>query len=200
MAAGEDGLNSRCSYKNVYEENKMLKNEITEALNEQINKEIFSAYLYMAMSSYANDLALKGFANWFMVQYHEEMYHAMKMYGYVQSQGESVVLKAIDAPQTTFESPLDVFEKTLEHEQFVTRSIDDLMNLAIDHKDHATKIFLEWYVTEQVEEEDTASDMIAQLKMIGDDPHALLMMDRELAARTAGVPLDFSNGVEQPEA
>jgi len=178
----------------------MLKKEITEALNEQINKEIFSAYLYMAMSSYTNDLALKGFANWFMVQYHEEMFHAMKMYEYIQSQGESVELKAIEAPQTTFESPLDVFEKTLEHEQVVTRSINDLMNLAIDQRDHATKIFLEWYVTEQVEEEDTASDMIAQLKMIGDDPHALLMMDRELAARTSGMPLDFSKGVEQAEA
>ncbi len=175
----------------------MLNKEITEALNEQINKEIFSAYLYMAMSSYTNDLALKGFANWFMVQYHEEMFHAMKMYEYVQSQGESAVLKAIDEPQTTFDSPLDVFEKTLEHEQFVTSSINDLMNLAIEQKDHATKIFLEWYVTEQVEEEDTASDMIAQLKMIGDDPHALLMMDRELASRTAGIPLDFSSGVAQ---
>ena len=178
----------------------MLNKEITEALNEQINKEIFSAYLYMSMSAYTNDLALKGFANWFMVQYHEEMFHAMKMYEYVQSQGESVVLKAIDAPQTTFESPLDVFEKTLEHEQVVTRSINDLMNLAIDQRDHATKIFLEWYVTEQVEEEDTANDMIAQLKMIGDDPHALLMMDRELAARASSMPLDFSKGVEQAEA
>ncbi len=178
----------------------MLKKEITEALNEQINKEIYSAYLYMAMSSYTNDLVLKGFASWFMVQYHEEMYHAMKLYEYVQSQGESVVLKAIEAPQTTFKSPLDAFEKTLEHEQVVTKSIHDLMNLAIDHRDHATKIFLEWFVTEQVEEEDTAGDMIAQLKMIGDDPHALLMMDRELAARIVGIPVDFSKGVEQAEA
>jgi ferritin len=175
----------------------MLKKEITEALNEQINKEIFSAYLYMSMSAYTSDLVLKGFASWFMVQYHEEMYHAMKMYEYVQSQGESVVLKAIEAPATTFDSPLDTFEKTLEHEQFVTQSIHDLMDLAIEHKDHATKIFLEWYVSEQVEEEDTAGDMIAQLKMIGQDAHALLMMDRELAVRAVGIPVDFSKGVEQ---
>ena len=176
-----------------------MKKEVTDALNEQINKEIYSAFLYMSMSAYTNDLVLKGFANWFMVQYHEEMYHAMKMYEYIQSQGESVVLKTIEAPPTTFDSPLDAFEKTLAHEQVVTASINDLMDLAIDHKDHATKIFLEWYVTEQVEEEDTAGDMIAQLQMIGDDPHALLMMDRELAARAANIPVDFSKGVEQEE-
>lgn len=175
----------------------MLKKEITDALNEQINKEIYSAFLYMSMSAYTNDLVLKGFANWFMVQYHEEMYHAMKMYEYIQSQGESVVLKTVDAPPTTFDSPLDAFEKTLAHEQVVTQSINDLMDLAIQHRDHATKIFLEWYVTEQVEEEDTAGDMIAQLQMIGDDPHALLMMDRELAGRAASIPVDFSKGVEQ---
>lgn len=178
----------------------MLKKELTDALNDQINKEIYSGYLYMAMSSYCNDLVLKGFANWFMVQFHEEMFHAMKMYEYIQSQGETVVLQAIEQPPSTFTSPLDAFEKTLEHEQLVTRSINDLMNLAIDHRDHATKIFLEWYVTEQVEEEDTAGDMIAQLKMIGDDPHALLMMDRELAGRMATIPTDFSKGVEQEEA
>jgi ferritin len=173
----------------------MLKKEITKALNDQINKEMYSAFLYMQMASYTNDLTLKGFANWFMVQYHEEMFHAMKMYEYVQSQGESVTLQAIDAPTAKFKSPLDAFEKTLEHEQFVTKSINNLMDLAIKHKDHATKIFLEWYVTEQVEEEDTAGDMIAQLKMIGKDAHALLMMDRELAARGANIPVDFSNGV-----
>ena len=177
----------------------MLKKEITDALNDQINKEIYSAFLYMSMSGYTNDLVLKGFASWFMVQYHEEMFHAMKIYEYVQSQGETVVLKTIDAPPADFTSPLDAFEKTLAHEQVVTQSINDLMDLAIEHRDHATKIFLEWYVTEQVEEEDTASDMIAQLKMIGDDAHALLMMDRELAGRIANVPVDFSKGVEQEE-
>jgi ferritin len=177
----------------------MLKKEITDALNEQINKEIYSAYLYMSMSAYTNDLVLKGFSNWFMVQYHEEMFHAMKMYEYIQSQGESVVLKTIEAPPSTFASPLDAFEKTLAHEQIVTQSINDLVDLAIEHKDHATKIFLEWFVTEQVEEEDTAGDMIAQLKMIGDDPHALLMMDRELGGRAATIPVDFSKGVGEGE-
>ena len=175
----------------------MLKKEITDALNEQINKEIYSAFLYMSLSSSAENHSLKGVSEWFMAKHYEEQAHAMKMYEYIQSQGESVVLKTVDAPPTSFDSPLDAFEKTLAHEQVVTQSINDLMDLAIQHRDHATKIFLEWYVTEQVEEEDTAGDMIAQLQMIGDDPHALLMMDRELAGRAASIPVDFSKGVEQ---
>lgn len=174
----------------------MLQKKMAQALNEQINKEMFSAYLYMSMSGYSNSLGLKGFANWFMVQYHEEMFHAMKLYEYVQRQGEDVKLKAIEAPATTFDSPLDMFEKTLAHEQFITKSINDLMDLAIKQKDHATQIFLEWYVTEQVEEEDNDNDMIAQLRLIGDNPHALLMLDRELAGRIANVPVDFSKGVD----
>lgn len=169
---------------------------MTEALNGQINKEMYSAYLYMSMSSFSNSMGLKGFANWFMVQYHEEMFHAMKMYEYVQRQGEEVLLKQIDEPPATFESALDMFEKTLEHEQYITKSINELMELAIKQKDHATQIFLEWYVTEQVEEEDTDNDMIAQLKLVGDNPHALLMMDRELSSRATNVAVDFSKGVE----
>ncbi len=106
-------------------------------------------------------------------------------------------MHAIEPPAITLDPPLDTFEKTLDHLQFVSHSFHDLMDLAIEHKDHATKIFLEWYVSEQVEEEDTAGDMIAQLKMIGQDAHALLMMDRELAARAVGIPVDFSKGVEQ---
>jgi len=174
----------------------MLQKKMTKALNGQINKEMFSAYLYMSMSAYSNDLGLKGFANWFMVQYHEEMFHAMKLYEYVQRQGETVTLAAIAAPATKFASTLDMFEKTLAHEQFITKSINELMDLAITQKDHATQIFLEWYVTEQVEEEDNDNDIIAQLKLIGDNPHALLMLDRELTGRVANVPVDFSKGVD----
>ena len=174
----------------------MLQKKMTKALNGQINKEMFSAYLYMSMSAYSNDLGIKGFANWFMVQYHEEMFHAMKLYEYVQRQGEAVTLVAIEAPATKFASPLDMLEKTLAHEQFITKSINELMDLAITQKDHATQIFLEWYVTEQVEEEDNDNDIIAQLRLIGDNPHALLMLDRELAGRVANVPVDFSKGVD----
>jgi ferritin len=174
----------------------MLQKKMAQSLNEQISKEMYSAYLYMSMSAYSNTMGLKGFANWFMVQYHEEMFHAMKLFEYIQRQGEEVKLEAFQAPPNTFESALDMFTQTLAHERSITKSINELMDLAISKKDHATQIFLEWYVTEQVEEEENDSDMIAQLKLIGDNPHALLMLDRELATRMTTVPTDFSKGVE----
>jgi ferritin len=174
----------------------MLNKDMAQALNDQINKEMYSAYLYMSMSACSNQTGLKGFANWFMVQYHEEMYHAMKLYEYVQRQGEEVKLEAIKAPPAEFSSQLDMFTQTLAHEQYITSSINDLMELAISKKDHATQIFLEWYITEQVEEEENDNDIIAQLKLIGDNVHALLMLDRELSARAANIPTDFSKGVD----
>jgi len=177
----------------------MLHKKMTQALNGQINKEMYSAYLYMSMSAYSNRVGLKGFANWFMVQYHEEMYHAMKMYEYVQRQGEDVILKSIETPPDTFKSALDMFQQTLAHEQYITKSINDLMELAIEKKDHATQIFLEWYITEQVEEEDNDNEIIAQLNLIGDNPQALLMLNRELGERAVTVPIDFSKGVEGGE-
>lgn len=177
----------------------MIHKDMAKALNNQINKEMYSAYLYMSMSGHSAKLGLKGFANWFMVQYHEEMYHAMKMYEYVQRQGEDVVLGALKAPPSEFASPLDMFTQTLTHEQFITSSINKLMELAIKKKDHATQIFLEWYVTEQIEEEENDNDIILQLKLIGDNPHALLMLDRELAVRATTVPVDFSKGIEAAE-
>ena len=174
----------------------MISEKMTQALNEQVNREMYSAYLYMSMSAHCNQVGLKGFANWFMVQYHEEMLHAMKFYEYIQRQGAEVKLAAIQAPPTTFESPLDMFTKTLAHEQFITQSINELIELAISEKDHASQIFLEWYVTEQVEEEENDNDMIAQLKWIKDNPQGLMMLDRELAGRSTTVPTDFSKGVE----
>jgi len=177
----------------------MLHEKMTEALNTQVNKEMYSAYLYMAMSNHSAQVGLKGFANWFMVQCHEEMFHAMKLYEYIQRQGESVKLEAIEAPPATFTSALDMFTQTLAHEQYITKSINDLMELAIEYKDHASQIFLEWYVTEQVEEEENDNDIIQQLKLIGDNPHALLMLDRELAARITTVPVEYSKGVAAAE-
>ena len=177
----------------------MISEKMNSALNEQVTKEIYSAYLYMSMSSYSNSIGLKGFANWFMVQYHEEMFHAMKLYEYIHSQAGNVVLQAIDAPPPAFEGPLDMMTRTLAHEQKVTRSINELMEIAIGEKDHATRIFLQWYVTEQVEEEENDNDIIDQLKLIKDNPQGLLMLDRELAQRAANVPLDFSKGVSAGE-
>jgi len=178
----------------------MLSDKMEQVLNEQVNREMYSAYLYMSMSAHCSNVGLKGFANWFMVQYHEEMLHAMKIYEYIQRQGGQVRLKPIEGPPVDFESPLDMFEKTLEHERFITRSINDLMETAISEKDHASQIFLQWYVTEQVEEEENDNDIISQLKLIKDNPQGLMMLDRELAQRAATVPLDFSKGVSAGEA
>jgi len=161
----------------------MLSETMMERLNEQITNEIYSAHLYMSMSAYSTYIGLKGFANWFMVQYHEEMSHAMKIYDYINDQGGRVLLSAIKEPLTDFESPLDMFEKTLVHEKFITGCINDLVDLAIAEKDHATNIFLQWFVTEQIEEEGNDNDIIARLKLVGEDGNGLLMLDRELAAR-----------------
>lgn len=174
----------------------MISQSMQEALNKQINREMYSAYLYMAMSAYASEKGLKGFANWFMVQYHEEMLHAMKFYEYVLRQGKNVKLLSLQEPPSEFESPLDMFEKTLAHEQFITKCINELVELAIKEKDHATQIFLQWYVTEQVEEEENDNDIIAQLRLLKESPQALMMLDRELAQRMTTVLTDFSKGIE----
>lgn len=166
----------------------MLSKKMTAALNDQLNKEIYSAYLYMSMSAYSTHIGLKGFSNWFMVQYQEEMMHAMKFYDYINNLGRQVKLMAIDAPPTEFESPLNMFEKTLKHEQFVTKRINDLVDLAIKEKDHATNIFLQWFITEQIEEEANDNDVIAKLKLVGKKGDALLMLDKELAARVFTPP------------
>jgi len=161
----------------------MLSEKMVNVLNEQINKEMYSAYLYMSMSAYSTYIGLKGFANWFMIQYQEEMIHAMKIYDYVNDQGAQVKLMAIEKSPTEFESPMDMFEKTLEHEKFVTKSINDLVDLAIKENDHATQIFLQWFVTEQIEEEANDNDIIAKLKLAGKEGNGLFMIDKELAAR-----------------
>jgi ferritin len=166
----------------------MLSEKMSEALNGQLNKEIYSAYLYLSMSAYSTYIGLKGFANWFMVQYQEETVHAMKIYDYINSQGGQVKLLAIAQPPAEFESPLDMFAKTLEHEKFVTKCINDLVDLAIEEKDHATNIFLQWFVTEQIEEEANDNEIISKLKLVGEKGDALLMIDRELAARVFTPP------------
>lgn len=174
----------------------MLSKKMEEALNEQFNREMYSAYLYMSMSSASAAMGLKGFANWFMVQYHEEMLHAMKIYEHINLRGGRAVLKAIAGPPSEFKSPLDMFTQTLEHERFITKSINDLMELSTAEKDHASAIFLQWYVTEQVEEENNDNEIIAQLKLIKNDSQGLMLLDRELAGRMTTVPTEFSKGVE----
>ena len=161
----------------------MIGKEMSEALNRHLNVELYSAQLYLSMSSHANCSGLKGAANWFMVQYQEEMVHFMKFYTYINSQGEHVRLGPLEAMPFEFASLLDLFEKTLAHEQGITRLINELMDLAIKERDHGTQIFLQWFVTEQIEEEENDREMISKLKLIGDNGQGLLMLDNELAAR-----------------
>ena len=162
----------------------MLSEKMEKALNEQLNAEMYSAYLYLSMSAHFKGISLNGFANWMMVQAQEEMEHAMKFYNFIQERGGTVTLKSIDGPPTSWNSPLAVFEAVLEHEQKVTGLINDLVDLAIAEKDHASNIFLQWFVTEQVEEEDNASEAINQTKMVKEDKSGLFMLDRELGQRT----------------
>jgi ferritin len=177
----------------------MLKPKVTEALNGQIQKEMYSAYLYLAMSAHCESEGLKGFANWFMVQYHEEMLHAMKIYEYIARQGGKGRLMSLQEPPSEFESPQDMFEKTLAHERFITKSINDLVDLAMAERDHATQIFLQWYVTEQIEEEENDNDILAKLKLVGkgtENNNGLFLLDKELATRMTTVLTDFSKGIE----
>ncbi|MFW6110568.1 MAG: ferritin [Thermoproteota archaeon] len=161
----------------------MLSERMVEALNEQINREVYSAYLYLSMSAHSTFQGLEGFANWFRVQYQEEMRHALKIYDYIADQGERVELKAIQKPPVNFGSPLEMFKKTLEHEKFVTKCINDLVDLAVDEGDHATEIFLQWYVTEQIEEEANDTRIISKLKLVGEEGRGLFLVDKELGTR-----------------
>lgn len=159
-----------------------------EALNEQVNKEFYSAYLYLAMAAYCIKIGLPGFGHWMRIQYEEEIMHVTKMYDYILNQGGEVHLKTIEEPPKEYGTPIQIFEKSLAHEQFVTSSINRLMTLAIDERDYATQAFLQWYVTEQVEEEANANDILAPLRMVVNDKGGLMMIDRQLAARPMPTP------------
>jgi ferritin len=165
-----------------------MKKTVQDAINEQINAEIYSAYLYLSMAAYFDGMSLPGFANWMKIQYEEEMFHAMKFYGYVYERGGEVEMKAIKAPPTKFKSPLDVFEYTLEHEKEVTRLINNLYELSKKEKDYAFESFLKWYIDEQVEEEGSVSAIIDKIKLAGKEGAGLFMLDNELAARTFTPP------------
>jgi ferritin len=164
----------------------MLSEKMQAALNQQINAELHSAYIYLSMSAYFEDKNLRGFANWMRVQAQEEMGHAMKFYNFVIDRRGRVLLNPIAAVPTDWEVPLAVFQNAFEHEKKVSGMINDLVNLAIEERDHAANSFLKWFVDEQVEEEASADAVVQQLKMIGDSSAALFLLDREMAGRTAG--------------
>ncbi|HQQ00256.1 MAG TPA: ferritin [bacterium] len=166
----------------------MIDKKMLNAINDQINAEMFSAYLYLSMSAYFENTSLRGFANWMRVQAQEEMVHAMKFFDYVIERGGRAVLKAIEAPADEWASPVAAFEAAYEHEQKVTARINKLVDIAVELRDHATNAFLQWFVTEQVEEEASASEIVDKLKLIGEARGGLFMMDRELAARVFTPP------------
>ncbi len=167
----------------------MLDKKMEDAFNDQINKELYSAYLYLGMKAKFADMNLPGFVNWFDVQVQEENAHAMGMYDYVHERNSQVHLEAIDKPEIKGSTPLEIFEQVLEHEEFVTSRINALMDVAEEVKDRAALSFLDWYLKEQVEEESNVGGVLATLKLIGDDKQALFMLDKELAARTFVAPV-----------
>ncbi|MGB3341660.1 MAG: ferritin [bacterium] len=166
----------------------MLKENIQNAFNQQINAEMYSAYLYLAMSAYFESVNLKGFANWMQVQTQEEIAHAMKFYNYIFGRGGRVTLSAIDAPPKRWESPLAVFESTLQHEKKVTGLINGLVDLASSEKDQPTHNFLQWFVAEQVEEEASAYEVVQKIKLIADERDGLFLLDKELGQRVFTPP------------
>lgn len=167
----------------------MINKEVYDVLNEQINKEFYSAYLYLSMSAYFSDLGLLGFANWMRVQFQEEQAHAMLIYDFVIDRGEKVILKAIDTPENTWKTPLEVMEAVLKHEIYVTGLINNIVSVAEVHKDRATMSYMNWFVDEQVEEEANAQDIISKLKLIGDDKSALYLLDKDLSLRVFNPPV-----------
>ena len=175
----------------------MLSEKMAQALNEQIKWEFYSAYLYLSMASYFESISLTGFAQWMKAQAIEEGMHAMKFYNFVNERGGRVLLQGIEQPPTEWESPLAVIEFGLQHEREVTRRINELAELAQQEKDHATYIFLQWFITEQVEEEDSFGSLLERIKLVQQAPGGLFMIDRELAQRA----IDFTSlGAEVTKA
>lgn len=166
----------------------MIPKKIEDAVNLQINKELFSEYLYLSMATWFAAEGLDGFENFFIVQAQEERFHAMKFYNFIKERGGRVILKKLEDPKTDFASIKEVFELSLEHEKFISNSINEIMDLAIKENDHATKSFLNWYVDEQVEEEASMQAVLDKLKYIGEKGHGILMLDNEMAARTFTAP------------
>ena len=174
----------------------MIKPQIAEQLNVQLNRELFSAYFYLNLCTAAESAGFKGAARWFMAKYREETEHAMKIYRYLLDHGAKVIMESIAKPHGEYDNLLAMFEATLQHEQSVTESINDLVDSALTLKDHATYIFLQWFVTEQTEEEATVNDVISQLKLVGLRGEGLYMIDKELAALAANlVPAEQTSTV-----
>lgn len=163
----------------------MLSVKLEEALNEQLNFEVYSGYIYLSMSAWLSGKNLNGMAHWMQLQYNEELMHAMKIFAYINDRGGKVVLKAIQQPQTDWKSVLDVFETAYRHEQSVTGRFGDLTDLALSERDHVTNVLLQWFINEQIEEEASVKEIADQIAMAGESRESLFMLDREMAQRQA---------------
>jgi len=166
----------------------MLNSKIEDLLNKHLNYELYSSYLYLAMAAYFDGLDLKGFSNWMRIQVQEEMSHVVKFYDYILERDGKVRLSSIEGPPTEWDSPVAAFTETLAHEQSVTERINSIVKSAIEENDFATHTFLQWFITEQVEEEATARDVLQKVKMIGDSGDGLFLIDRELGQRVFNAP------------
>ena len=166
----------------------MLDAKVVKLLNQQVNKEFYSAYLYLDFSNYFEDRGLDGFANWYMIQAQEERDHAMLFYQYLQNNNQKVTLEAIAKPDKVLDSDMTVLKAGLEHEQYVTSLINDIYAAAYDVKDFRTMQFLDWFVKEQGEEETNANDLITKMELFGSDAKSLYMLNSELAARVYSAP------------
>ncbi|MEA2497785.1 MAG: ferritin [Actinomycetota bacterium] len=163
----------------------MLNKKVEAAMNDQLQKELQSAYVYLAMSAYTESLSLPGISQWLRSQWEEELAHAMKFYNFIVDRGSRVEFKALDAPPVDYSSALNVFETALEHERSVTRSINDLYELVAQEKDFASQAWLDWFATEQVEEEKSVGQIVDDLKRTGDKGDGLYLIDRALGSRTS---------------
>lgn len=163
-----------------------MDQEMQDALNRQMNRELFAAYLYLSMCAHFESRSLNGFGQWMREQAREEMEHAMRIFDHMLDRGAQVELDGLDRPAGRFGSPLEAFEAALEHEKKVSAAIHELYDMAVEKHDHATQLLLEWFINEQVEEEDMVGTVVDQIRMAGDNQAALLMLDRELGARQEG--------------
>ena len=170
----------------------MISKKLADRINEQINREMYSGYLYLAMANKMNESGYNGVGNWLTNQYHEEMFHAMKFARYLQDQGAAVELKAIAAPELKETSVKEFFQRALEHEKGVTRSIHEMMGTALAENDYATQSLLSWYVDEQVEEEKNANEILQTLELLGSSAQGIFMLNVELGKRSLSVPSDFT--------
>ncbi len=169
----------------------MISQKMQEAINRQINAELYSSYLYMSMAAYFEHLQLAGFCHWMKVQVQEELSHAVRFYNYLCERGGRALMAGIEAPPTEWESPQECMQAVLDHERKVTGLINDLMNLAQDERDHASISFLQWFVDEQVEEEASVDAILGKLRLVQSAPGGLFMLDKEMGGRTFTLPVDL---------